>query len=65
MNKEAVQMFATPAEGILKDFVEFGDTGRAYHEKSPPHQRTHAAEQLINRNGRSIGSVRQIAGAVR
>jgi len=55
MNKEAVQMFATPAEGILKDFVEFGDTGCAYHEQSPPHQRTHAAEhyaKLINRNGR-------------
>ena len=55
MNKEAVQMFATPAEGILKDFVEFGDTGCADHEQSPPHQRTHAAEhyaKLINRNGR-------------
>ena len=25
MNKEAVQMFATPAERILKDFVEFGE----------------------------------------
>src|SRR5580700_9583321 len=55
MNKEAVQMFATPAECILKDFVEFGDTGCADHEQSPPHQRTHAAEhyaKLINRNGR-------------
>ena len=44
MNKEAVQMFATPAGCILKDFVEFGDTGCADHEQSPPHQRTHAAE---------------------
>ena len=55
MNKEAVQMFATPAECILKDFVEFGETGCADHEQSPPHQRTHAAEhyaKLIDRNGR-------------
>src|SRR5260370_37077274 len=55
MNQEAVQMFATPAECILKDFVEFGDTGCADHQQSPPHQRTHAAEhyaKLINRNGR-------------
>ena len=54
MNKEAMQMFTTPAECILKDFVEFGDTGCADHEQSPPHQRTHAAEhyaKLINRNG--------------
>jgi hypothetical protein len=52
MDKEAVQMFATPAECILKDFVEFGDTGCADHEKSPPHQWTDAAEhhaKLINR----------------
>src|SRR5271165_6339335 len=55
MNKEAVQMFATPAECILKDFVEFGDTGCADHEQSPPNQRTHATEhyaKLIDRNGR-------------
>ena len=55
MNKEAVQMFATPAEGILKDFVEFGDTGCADHEQSPPYQRIDAAEhyaKLIDRNGR-------------
>ena len=48
-------MLATPAECILKDFVEFGDTGCADHEQSPPHQRTHAAEhyaKLIDRNGR-------------
>ena len=37
-------MFAAPAEGTLKDFMEFGDTGCADHEQSPPHQRTHAAE---------------------
>jgi hypothetical protein len=55
MNKEAVQMLATPAECILKDFVEFGDTGCADHEQPPPHQRTHAAERyakLMDRNGR-------------
>ena len=55
MHKEAVQMFATPAECILKDFVEFGDTGCADHEQSPPNQRTHATEhyaKLINRNRR-------------
>src|SRR5271157_4348268 len=55
MNKEAVQMFATPAERILKDFVEFGDTGFAGHEQSPPYQRTHAAEyyaKLIDCKGR-------------
>jgi hypothetical protein len=48
-------MFTTPAERILKDFVEFGDTGCADHEQSPPYQRTDAAEhyaKLINRNGR-------------
>jgi hypothetical protein len=47
-------MFTTPAERILKDFVEFGDTGCADHEQSPPYQRTDAAEhyaKLINRNG--------------
>jgi hypothetical protein len=42
--REAVQMFAAPSEGILKDFMEFSDTGFADHEQSPPHQRTHAAE---------------------
>src|SRR5208282_1225165 len=48
-------MFAAPGEGTLKDLMEFGDTGCADHEQSPPHQRTHAAEhyaKLINRNGR-------------
>src|SRR5271167_2931076 len=48
-------MFAAPAEGTLKDFMEFAETGCADHEQSPPYQRTHAAEhyaKLINRNGR-------------
>ena len=47
-------MLAAPGEGTLKDLMEFGDTGCADHEQSPPHQRTHAAEhyaKLINRNG--------------
>ena len=51
-----MQVCATPIEGILKDFMEFGETGLADHEQSTPHQRAHAAErdaQLINRNGRS------------
>ena len=45
-------MFAAPREAILKDFMEFSDTGFADHEQSPPHQRTHAAEpyaKLIDR----------------
>src|SRR5271165_5769483 len=48
-------MFAAPAEGTLKDFMEFAETGFADHEQSPPNQRTHAAEhyaELINRNRR-------------
>jgi hypothetical protein len=28
----------------LKDAMEFGETGLAGYEQSPPHQRTHAAE---------------------
>jgi hypothetical protein len=55
MNKEAMQMFAAPIEGTLKDVMEFRETGSADHEQSPPHQRTHAAEhyaKLINRSGR-------------
>jgi hypothetical protein len=43
--KEAVQMFAAPREAILKDFMEFSDTGFADHEQSPPHQQTYAAER--------------------
>src|ERR1700731_4321148 len=48
-------MFAAPAEGTLKDFMEFAETGFAGHEQSPPNQRTHATEhyaELINRNRR-------------
>ena len=48
-------MFAAPAEGTLKDFMEFAETGFADHEQSPPNQRTHATEhyaKLINRNRR-------------
>ena len=48
-------MFAAPAEGTLKDFMEFAETGFADHEQSPPNQRTHATEhyaELINRNRR-------------
>ena len=48
-------MFAAPAEGTLKDFMEFAETGCADHEQAPPHQRTHATEhyaKLINRNRR-------------
>jgi hypothetical protein len=54
MDKEAVQMFAAPIEGTLKNFVEFGDTGVARHEQTPPHQRTHAAKhdaKLVDRDG--------------
>src|SRR4029077_19559776 len=53
-------MFAAPAEGTLKHFMEFAETGCADHEQSPPHQRTHATEhyaKLINRN-RRYGRVR-------
>ena len=48
-------MFAAPAEGTLKHFMEFAETGFADHEQSPPNQRTHATEhyaKLINRNKR-------------
>ena len=48
-------MFANPAEGTLKDFMEFAETGFADHEQSPPNQRTHATEhyaELVNRNRR-------------
>ena len=48
-------MFAAPAEGTLKHFMEFAETGFADHEQSPPNQRTHATEhyaELINRNRR-------------
>src|ERR1700738_1309670 len=48
-------MFAAPAEGILKDFMEFAETGCGDHEQAPPNQRTHVTEhyaKLINRNRR-------------
>jgi hypothetical protein len=49
MDKEAVQMFAAPIEGTLKNFVEFGDAGVACHEQTPPYQRTHAARNDAER----------------
>src|SRR5689334_17319250 len=55
MNKEAMQMFAAPIEGSLKDAMEVGETRLAGYEQSPPHQRTHAAEhhaKLIDCRGR-------------
>jgi hypothetical protein len=39
-----MQVFWAPIEGTLKDFMEFGETGFADYEHSPPHQRTHAIE---------------------
>src|SRR6266404_7111928 len=48
-------MFAAPAEGTLKHFMEFAETGFADHEQAPPNQRTHATEhyaELIHRNRR-------------
>ena len=50
-----MQVVVTPTEIMLKDLMEFGQTGVAGHEQSPPHQRAHAAEhdaKLINRKGR-------------
>ena len=44
MDKEAVEMFAAPIEGTLKNFVEFGDSGVACHEITPLHQWTHATK---------------------
>ena len=55
-----MQMFAAPIEGILKDFMEFAETGFVDHEQAPPHQQTHSAElyaKLIDREGR-YGSFR-------
>jgi hypothetical protein len=53
-DKEAVEMFAAPIEGTLKNFVEFGDAGVACHEQTPPYQRTHAAKydaKLVDSDG--------------
>jgi hypothetical protein len=36
MDKAVVQTFAAPIERTLKNFVEFGDTGVACHEQTPP-----------------------------
>ena len=36
MDKAPVQMFTAPIEGTLKNVVEFGDTGVACHEQTPP-----------------------------
>jgi hypothetical protein len=41
INKEVVQMFAAPIKGALKNFVEFGESGVACHQQTPPYQRTH------------------------
>jgi len=44
-------VFVAPSEGILKDFMEFGQAGVDGHEQSPPHRRAHTAEydaKLIN-----------------
>ncbi len=54
MDKEAVEMFTAPIEGTLKNFVEFGDSGVACHEQTPPYQRTHATKhdaKLVDRDG--------------
>ena len=54
MDKEAVEMFAAPIEGTLKNFVEFGDSGVACHEQASPYQRTHATKhdaKLVDRDG--------------
>jgi len=44
----------TPRNLPLSNFVEFGDSGVACHEQTPPHQRTHAAKhdaKLVDRDG--------------
>jgi hypothetical protein len=54
MDKKAVEMFAAPIEGTLKNFVEFGDSGVACHEQASPYQRTHATKhdaKLVDRDG--------------
>ena len=53
--KKRCRCFADPIEGILKDFMEFAETGFVDHEQAPPHQRTHSAAhyaKLIDRKGR-------------
>jgi hypothetical protein len=55
MDKEAVEMFAAPIEGTLKNFVEFGDSGVACREQTPPYQRTHATKHDAKLVGRRQG----------
>ena len=54
MDMEAVEMFAAPIEGTLKNFVGFGDSGVGCHEQTPPYQRTYATKhdaKLVDRDG--------------
>ena len=54
MDKKAVELFAAPIEGTLKNFVEFGNGGVAGHEQTPPHRWTHATKhdaKLVDRDG--------------
>ena len=54
MDMEAVEMFAAPIEGALKNFVECGNSGVVCHEQTPPYQRTHATKhdaKLVDRDG--------------
>ena len=48
-------MLAALIEGVLKDLMEFAETGFVDHEQAPPHQRTHSAAhyaKLIDCKGR-------------
>ena len=62
----------TPSEGLLKDFMKFGQAGVAGDEQSAPHQGAHAVEhhaELINRTGgygrfRHAGSLPPSRGTV-
>ena len=48
-------MFAAPIEGILKDFMEFAETGFAGYEQAPPHQRS-----ALREVDRSQGTIRKV-----
>ena len=53
--KEQKQKSGANVRRILKDFMEFAETGFVDHEQAPPHQRTHSAAHYaksINRKGR-------------
>ena len=52
-------MFAAPIEAILKDFMEFTETGFVDHEQAPPHQRTHSAAPLREVD-RLQGTIRKV-----